>query len=119
MPTRTPTRDHKSIRDYECGYEREIERWHRAGEDRDRGTENTEKANKVNKMVGAGSQHALLNVDKNGEYMDGAKTCKLNIPADVPAKDFWSIVAYDPQTRSQLQTSQPFPLMVKKLRRTP
>jgi hypothetical protein len=41
--------------------------------------------------------------------MDGSKTYKLNIPADVPAKDFWSIVAYDPQTRSQLQTSQPFP----------
>ena len=63
----------------------------------------------VNQMVGAGSQYALLNVDKNGEYMDGSKTYKLNIPADVPAKDFWSIVAYDPQTRSQLQTSQPFP----------
>jgi len=63
----------------------------------------------VNKMVGAGSQYALLNMDKNGEYMDGAKTYKLNIPANVPAKDFWSIVAYDPQTRSQLQTGQPFP----------
>ena len=55
----------------------------------------------VNKMVGAGSQYALLNVDKNGEYMDGAKTYRLKIPAHVPAKDFWSIVAYDPQTRAQ------------------
>jgi hypothetical protein len=63
----------------------------------------------VNKMVGAGSQYALLNLDKNREYMDGAKTYRLNIPANVPAKDFWSIVAYDPQTRSQLQTGQPFP----------
>jgi len=27
----------------------------------------------------------------------------------VPAKDFWSVVVYDPQTRSQLQTEQPFP----------
>ena len=26
-----------------------------------------------------------------------------------PAKDFWSIVVYDPQTRSELQTSQPYP----------
>jgi hypothetical protein len=33
----------------------------------------------------------------------------LNIPANVPAKDFWSIVVYDPQTRSELQTSNPFP----------
>ncbi len=31
------------------------------------------------------------------------------IPANVPTKDFWSIVAYDLQTRSQLQTDQPFP----------
>ena len=27
----------------------------------------------------------------------------------MPAKDFWSIVVYDPQTRSELQTGQPFP----------
>ena len=41
--------------------------------------------------------------------MHGDRSYKLNIPADVPAEDFWSIVAYDPQTRSELQTSQPFP----------
>ena len=63
----------------------------------------------VEPMVGKGSQYALCNVDKNSNYLDGAKTYKLNIPANVPAKDFWSIVAYDPQTRSQLQTGQPFP----------
>ncbi|MGS0683328.1 DUF1214 domain-containing protein [Shewanella sp. 125m-7] len=37
------------------------------------------------------------------------KTYKLTIPANVPAKNFWSIVAYDTQTRSELQTGQPFP----------
>ena len=63
----------------------------------------------VNKMVGAGSQYAMIAVDENSEYLDGGKTYKLNLPAKVPAKDFWSIVVYDPQTRSQLQTSQPFP----------
>ena len=40
---------------------------------------------------------------------DGGKTYKLTIPADVPAKDFWSLVVYDTQTRSELQTSNPFP----------
>ena len=63
----------------------------------------------VNKMVGAGSQYAIIAVDENSEYLDGGKTYKLNMPANVPAKDFWSIVVYDPQTRSQLQTGQPFP----------
>jgi hypothetical protein len=61
------------------------------------------------KMVGAGSQYAGAMVDANGEVLDGARRYRLRLPADVPVKDFWSIVAYDPQTRSELQTGQPFP----------
>jgi hypothetical protein len=60
-------------------------------------------------MVGVGSQYALTAKDKDGNYLDGGKNYKLNIPADVPAKDFWSVVIYDPQTRSELQTDQPYP----------
>lgn len=63
----------------------------------------------VLKMVGVGSQYAYAATDSQGNYMDGAKTYRLNIPADAPAKDFWSIVVYDPQTRSELQTGQTFP----------
>jgi hypothetical protein len=63
----------------------------------------------VLKNVGIGSQYAYAGQDKDGNYLDGAKNYKLNIPENVPAKDFWSIVVYDPQTRSQLQTAQPFP----------
>ncbi len=61
------------------------------------------------KMVGKGSQYAFIDDDKSGTALDGAKNYKLNIPANAPAKDFWSVVLYDPQTRSELQTSQPFP----------
>lgn len=61
------------------------------------------------KMIGAGSQYALCAKDEDGSFLYGDRSYKLNIPANVPAKDFWSIVAYDPQTRSELQTSQPFP----------
>lgn len=61
------------------------------------------------KIVGAGSQYAWVERDKDGNYLEGDKNYKLNIPANVPAKDFWSVVVYDPQTRSQLQTGQPFP----------
>ena len=63
----------------------------------------------VMKMVGLGSQYAITTQDSEGNIFDGAKTYKLTIPANVPAKDFWSIVIYDPQTRSELQTSNPFP----------
>ncbi len=61
------------------------------------------------KMVGKGSQYAFCCADATGQYLDGAKNYRLNILANAPAKDFWSVVLYDPQTRSELQTSQPFP----------
>ena len=63
----------------------------------------------IAKLVGRGSQYALSFADDSGAPFDGGKTYKMNVPADAPAKDFWSVVLYDPQTRSQLQTGQPFP----------
>ena len=69
------------------------------------------------KLIGKGSQYALASLDKDGNYLDGAKNYTVNIPANVPAKEFWSIVVYDPQTRSELQTDQPFPSITSQ--RTP
>ena len=63
----------------------------------------------VLEMVGVGSQYALAAEDSEGRYLDGAQNYKLTIPANVPAKDFWLLVVYDPQTRSMLQTDQSFP----------
>jgi hypothetical protein len=60
-------------------------------------------------MVGVGSQYAAAMVDAAGDAFDGGVRYRLRLPAGVPAKDFWSVVAYDPQTRSELQTGQPFP----------
>jgi hypothetical protein len=60
-------------------------------------------------MVGIGSQYATAERDAAGEYLDGAKTYRLHLPAGIPAKDFWSVVLYDPQTSSMLQTDQRFP----------
>jgi hypothetical protein len=63
----------------------------------------------IAKIVGKGSQYGAAFLDKDGNPFDGAKNYQLHVPANVPAKDFWSVVLYDTQTRSQLQTSQPFP----------
>lgn len=63
----------------------------------------------VLKMVGVGSQYAIADHDKDGNFLDGSKSYKLNIPANAPAKDFWSVILYDPQTRSELQTGQLYP----------
>lgn len=60
-------------------------------------------------MPGVGSQYALVDHDAQGSCLDGGRDYSLTLPPDVPAKDFWSIVVYDPQTRSELRTTQPFP----------
>jgi hypothetical protein len=58
------------------------------------------------KIVGGGSQYAMNAVDGAGNYFDGAKTYRLHLPPNIPVKTFWSIIPYDPQTRSVLQTDQ-------------
>ena len=61
------------------------------------------------KLIGAGSQYAWGYLDAEGRYLDGSKTYTMNIPKNAPAKKFWSVCVYDPQTRSMLQTNQTFP----------
>jgi hypothetical protein len=61
------------------------------------------------KRVGLGSQYALAYHDAEGQHLDGAKTYRLHLPPNIPAKDFWSLLVYDSQTRSMLQTDQRFP----------
>lgn len=61
------------------------------------------------KMVGQGSQYAVGIVDSNGNPLDGGKTYRLHVLPNAPAKDFWSAIVYDNQTRSMLQTDQAHP----------
>ena len=61
------------------------------------------------KRVGIGSQYAGATTDKDGKPFDGGKTYKIHLPPNIPAKEFWSFVVYDNQTRSMLQTDQQFP----------
>jgi hypothetical protein len=56
--------------------------------------------------VGTGSAYAIAAHDTEGRYLDGGKTYKVTLPAPIPAKDFWSFVVYDNQTRSVLETDQ-------------
>ena len=61
------------------------------------------------KMVGAGSQYALGFVDATGAPFDGGRTYRLHVPPNVPVNNFWSVLVYDTQTRSMLQTDQEWP----------
>ena len=61
------------------------------------------------KMVGQGSQYAWTARDAKGEPLDGGKNYRLHLPPNIPVKDFWSVILYSNQTRSQIQTDQRFP----------
>ena len=59
--------------------------------------------------VGKGSVYQAATKDSKANALDGGKTYKLTLPANIPQKNFWSITVYDTQTRSLLQTDYPFP----------
>ncbi|MGW5239144.1 DUF1254 domain-containing protein [Monashia sp. NPDC004114] len=60
-------------------------------------------------QVGAGSAYAYLVHDAEGAVLDGSHTYRLTLPPNPPAKNFWSVDVYDTQTRSLLQTENPYP----------
>ncbi len=49
---------------------------------------------------GTGSMYTVTHLDKNNDLLDGGKSYRLHIPADVPIAIFWSVVAYDEVTRT-------------------
>ncbi len=63
------------------------------------------------KTVGIGSQYMGAFVDSQGRPFDGGKNYQLHLPPNIPVKDFWSIILYDSQTRSMLQTDQVWPAL--------
>ncbi|NIV28044.1 MAG: DUF1214 domain-containing protein, partial [Anaerolineae bacterium] len=58
---------------------------------------------------GLGSDYGIAYLDSKKQPLDGAKTYRLRLPPNVPVNNFWAVTLYDSQTRSMLQTSQPFP----------
>jgi hypothetical protein len=63
----------------------------------------------VEKHVGAGSQYLWTPRDARGAFLDGGRRYCLRIPPNIPVKNFWSVVAYDADSRSILKNDQPFP----------
>lgn len=61
------------------------------------------------KSVGIGSQYMAAFVDSKGNPFDGGNNYRLHLPPNIPVKDFWSVILYDNQTRSMLQTNQEWP----------
>ncbi|HEV2922221.1 MAG TPA: DUF1214 domain-containing protein, partial [Actinomycetota bacterium] len=60
-------------------------------------------------LTGVGSQYLCAVRGSDGEYLDGSRNYRLTLPPDIPQSRFWSVMVYDRQTRSMLQTDQPKP----------
>lgn len=63
----------------------------------------------VEKIVGGGSQYYGVYTDSDGAPLDGGKRYRLHYPPNIPVKNFWSVVVYDAESRSQLRNGEPFP----------
>ena len=61
------------------------------------------------RLTGFGSQYIIAIKDAGGNRLDGARTYQVTLPPDIPAARFWSLTAYDNETRSMLQTPQRYP----------
>lgn len=61
------------------------------------------------RLPGIGSQYLFASLDADKQYFDGAKTYKVTLPKGIPEANFWSLTAYDNQSRSMLDTPQRYP----------
>jgi hypothetical protein len=55
---------------------------------------------------GLGQAYLGCYTDADGEWLDGSKDYTLHIPADPPAKLFWSVTVYDVYTRCLIDNEQ-------------
>ena len=51
------------------------------------------------KYLGGGTFYLTGIRDDEGDLLNGTDTYTLNVPADTPAKDFWSVIVYSMQTK--------------------
>ena len=54
----------------------------------------------VPKKLGGGTFYLMDLRDTTGQLFDGQTTYRLRVPAVVPAKDFWSAIVYDMETKA-------------------
>jgi len=55
------------------------------------------------KRLGAGQFYLISIRDKDGDAFDGAKTYRLNVPANAPVEQYWSVTAYDRETHALIK----------------
>jgi len=60
--------------------------------------------NLLSTTLGVGTAYLTSFRDKNGDYLLGDRSYRLRVPANPPVKRFWAVTAYDPASRSLLDS---------------
>lgn len=60
--------------------------------------------------LGASTAYLMLTRDKSGAALLGGESYTLTVPANVPAKQFWSVLVYDRATSSYIREANPIGL---------
>lgn len=58
------------------------------------------------KKLGTATAYITGLRDSTGNLLSGDKTYRLHVPADVPARDFWSVIVYSMKTKSMIKNAQ-------------
>lgn len=58
------------------------------------------------KTLGGGTFYLTGLRDNDGQLMNGTESYKLTVPADTPAKDFWSVIVYSMRTKGFVEGAE-------------
>jgi hypothetical protein len=58
------------------------------------------------KHMGAGSSYLLTIADKEGRLLDGGTTYRLEVPTNVPVRQYWSTTVYDRDTHAPIRNAR-------------
>jgi hypothetical protein len=63
----------------------------------------------LSKIPGKGAAYMIAFTDGEGVPLSGGARYRLNLPANIPAANFWSVTLYEAENASGLANGQPFP----------
>lgn len=63
----------------------------------------------LSQTPGKGAKYMIGFTDSEGTPLSGGSNYRLNLPANIPAANFWSVTLYEAENASGLANGQPFP----------
>jgi hypothetical protein len=63
----------------------------------------------ISQIPGKGAKYMIAFTDSEGTPLSGGSGYRVNLPANIPAANFWSVTLYEAENASGLANGQPFP----------